>query len=63
MVRILKQENLGQVRYVELSCSSGDTKPVEDMANGSIAVEADTGDVYFYEETNGWVKQFSFKDE
>lgn len=63
MIRILKQENLGQVRYVELSCSSGDTKPVEDMANGSIAVEADTGDVYFYEETNGWVKQFSFQSE
>lgn len=63
MVRILKQENLGQVRYVELSCSSEDTKPLEDIANGSVAIEADTGFVYFYDETSGWVKQFSFKDE
>lgn len=42
-----------------------DPKPTS-APNGSIFVEIDTGDVYFYdadENGAGWTKQFSFQDE
>lgn len=43
---------------------STDTKPTDGVPNGSIFVEIDTGDVYFYDaDPNGagWTKQFSFQ--
>lgn len=47
---------------IEGSCLHTDTKPTAGIANGSIMVEVDTGDVYFFNETSGdWVKQFSFQ--
>lgn len=47
--------------YAEISCLSTDTKPTI-FAQGSIAVETDTGNVYFFDESSGeWVKQFSFQ--
>lgn len=36
--------------YMELACASTDTKPVEGVATGSVAVEADTGDKYLFDE-------------
>ena len=45
--------------YIEGSCLHTDSKPT-DCATGSIMVEADTGDVYFFD-CSDWVKQFSFQ--
>ncbi len=45
--------------YCEYAGLSTDTKPT-DCATGSIYVEADTGDVYFFDGSD-WVKQFSFQ--
>ena len=49
--------------YIEAACLSSDTKPTEDnYATGSICVEVDTGNVFFYNATGKtWVEQFSFK--
>lgn len=48
--------------YQEGYCLSTDTKPTDNIGNGSILAEIDTGDVYFFNETAGaWVKQFSFQ--
>ena len=48
---------------IEGSCLSTDTKPTAGIATGSIMVEANTGDVYFFDEVSGdWVKQFSFQE-
>ena len=41
---------------------AADAKPTEDVPNGSIFVEIDTGKVYFYNaEGETWVEQFSFQ--
>ena len=51
--------------YVEIACLSTDTKPEGNYTNGSICIEADSGKVFFFNEsgTSGskWVEQFSFK--
>lgn len=51
------------VRALEtIFCLYSDTKPTENIANGSIAVEIDTGKVFFFNEEGGaWVEQFSFQ--
>ncbi len=46
----------------EVWCVSTDTKPTTGLANGSIAVEIDTGKVFFFNEADSsWVEQFSFQ--
>ena len=41
---------------------STDTKPTEDIAEGSILTEVNTGKVFFYNATaESWVEQFSFQ--
>ena len=44
--------------YVEYAGTHDDTKPVYDgLATGSLFIEVDTGDVYFYnEDSSSWVK-------
>lgn len=43
--------------HIEVSCLSTDTKPTEGIATGSIALEADTGDLYvFNEDASTWTK-------
>lgn len=46
--------------YVELACLSTDTKPTANLATGSIAVESNTGKVFFFDGSD-WVEQFSFQ--
>ena len=46
--------------YVELACASTDTKPTTGIAEGSIATEVDTGDVYMFNGST-WTKQFSLQ--
>ena len=49
--------------YIEAACLHTDTKPTEEISTGSICVEVDTGDVYFFDaDSEEWVKQFSFQD-
>lgn len=43
-------------RKVEIECLSTDTKPT-DIANGSLILEMDTGDVYAFDEAGAqWLK-------
>lgn len=65
MIRILVEEQFDEEnKYVELDCLSTDTKPVEvggmGLVTGSIALEVDTQDVYFFNEDavsgSEWVK-------
>lgn len=49
-------------KYIEASCDSGDTKETADLAQGSRCVEVDTGYVYLYSETSGWVSEFTIKE-
>ena len=67
MVRFNNNPNVayqqGQnVQYLEISCRSTDTKPTAGVATGSICVEVDTGKVFLYDETSGWVEQFSLQE-
>lgn len=58
MIRVINQRIItGDVKYVELSCIHDDSKPTENICTGSLAFEADTGDVYaFDEESSTWNK-------
>ena len=50
------------ISYLEISGDSLETKPTTGIADGSIFVESDTGDTYFFSEASSdWVKQFSFQ--
>ena len=41
----------------ELSGSSNETKPTDNVAGGSTCIETDTADAYFFNEKTGtWVK-------
>ena len=47
---------------VEMYCLSTDSKPTTGIANGSLAIEINTGDVYLFNEAgSAWVKQFSLQ--
>lgn len=46
--------------YMEFFGPNSATKPTTGLFTG-IWTESDTGDVYFYDATNGWTKQFSFQ--
>lgn len=60
--RIVAVENGENIIYKEISGDSTDTKPTACVCDGSLFVESDTGDVYFFNEESGdWVKQFSFQ--
>lgn len=66
MVRVNKMVNIAQnLIYIEGACVSADTKPTEyngkDIANGSVLTEANTGDVYMYNESTGWAKMFGLR--
>ena len=44
----------GSVKYYGSGvCLSNDTKPTEDMVNGSQLLEMDTSTAYFFDEENG----------
>ena len=66
-MRITKSLSVGSengllINYIEGNIDSSEDKPTEQIAEGSILVETDTGDVYFFSENaNAWIKQFSFQ--
>ena len=60
--RIVAVEGGENITYKEISGDSTDTKPTAGICDGSLFVESDTGDVYFFNEKSGdWVQQFSFQ--
>ena len=43
--------------YIEGACLSGDSKPTDGIANGSIIIEIDTGKIYMFNETgSAWAE-------
>lgn len=60
--RIVAVVNGENIKYVEISGDSNETKPTAGICDGSIFSESDTGVVSFFNEASGdWVPQFSFK--
>ncbi len=44
-------------QMVEIACLSTDSKPTAGIANGSLCLEMDTGDIYAFNEAGtAWVK-------
>ena len=59
MVRMTNYQYINHEQiYREYAVISTDTKPTEGIITGSLFMEADTGDVYVYDETGGgaWTK-------
>ena len=58
MVRIIVNRPFIEGKnYIEAAGLSTDEKPTGTVITGSLFLEADTGDVYVYEETGGdWTK-------
>lgn len=66
MIRTIKRaiavDGATDAEYIEVTLLSTDTKPTERVLGGSIALEVDTGKVFFFDETNTeWIEQFSFQ--
>ena len=54
MVRIIVNRGFdGSMRYIEAAGLSTDAKPTGGIITGSLFIEADTGEVYVYDETGG----------
>jgi len=43
----------------DVRCLSTDTKPTENIANGSSLIEMDTGKVYFFDKDNELWREFA----
>ena len=58
MIRVIvNQPFVEDKNYIEAAGLSTDTKPTGTIITGSLFMEADTGDVYVYEETGEtWTK-------
>ena len=62
-MRIIKDWYVDGKHYLDdASCDSTETKPTDNICDGSIMRESDTGKVFFFSEESGdWVEQFSFQ--
>ena len=58
MITVLKKEEIAFGNdIIEIACLHDDTKPTEDVATGSLALEVDTGDIYAFDEVSeAWNK-------
>ena len=57
MITVLEGYPAGNGRYVEMVGLSGDTKPTENISNGSVFMEINTGKAFlFNEEGSAWVE-------
>lgn len=60
MLRVKEDKTL--IYYYEFAGDSTDTKPTDNVADGSTFTETDTGDVYMFNaKASTWVKQFSLQ--
>lgn len=59
---ILRRLRIGNRWWFEGYCDSTETKPTQDIAEGSTLTETDTGKVFFFNErSNAWIEQFSLQ--
>lgn len=58
MIRAIEAREVAYHKYVkEIYGLAADTKPTDNLANGSVFIEIDTGNVYFFDEENvEWIK-------
>lgn len=43
--------------YIEAACLSGDSKPTDGIANGSLVIEMNTGKIFMFNEAgSAWVE-------
>lgn len=58
MITYYSNKQYSEMRQmVEIACLSTDSKPTEGIANGSLCLEMDTGDIYAFNEAgSAWVK-------
>lgn len=58
MFTVIKAHYAGNEKsYIEAACLSTDTKPTDGIANGSLCLEVDTGDIYAFDgENEEWNK-------
>lgn len=55
MITVLKNIYFDEKRYIEARGLSTDSKPTDDIYNGSMYIEMNTGKVYFYDaEGEAW---------
>lgn len=52
MVTVHTARYMGGRKYIEGDCLSIDTKPTDNIMNGSKLIEMDTGSTYMYDEAN-----------
>lgn len=58
MITTVYEEWIGKKRYIIADATSSDSKPTEDIVNGSVISEIDTKKTYkFNEDTQSWVEQ------
>lgn len=50
--RVVQYGKNERIDYQEISGLSTDTKPTEGIATGSVFLEVDTGDAYFFDESS-----------
>lgn len=59
---ILKRIRMGDRWWLEGYCDSAETKPTQDIAEGSTLTETDTGKVKMFNvPANDWIEQFSLQ--
>ena len=59
---ILKKIRVGDKVFLEGYCDSEETKPTQDIAEGSTLTETDTGKVKMFNvPANEWIEQFSLQ--
>ena len=55
--------DLNAKNYVEIALDSSETKPTDMIADGSVALETDTGTMYvFNEKSTSWVEYKTVKE-
>ena len=58
MITTVYEEWIGNKRYIIADAKSTDTKPTDDVLNGSVINEIDTGKTYkFDQDTKTWKEQ------
>lgn len=59
---ILRNLRMDNRWWFEGYCDSTETKPTQDIAEGSTLTETDTGKVFFFNKrSNAWIEQFSLQ--
>lgn len=58
MITIIKNIYFDETRYIEARGLSTDNKPTDDICNGSMYIEMDSGKVYFFDAAGETWREF-----